>query len=490
MKLQRLDEYVQYYANSLPNKEAVVDGDLRLTYADLDERTNRAAQGFRDLGVERGDVVGTLLGNRWQSVVTLLAASRLGATFSALNTRHSVETTAGMLDRADCSLLVADVDQVAELSGRIPGVTAVTAHEESADAAGTFDDLLETYPAERPNADVNFDDAAWIHWTSGTTGEPKGCLRTQYQLIQYGWTWLPFTGYNREDRALQFAPLFGVGFSNLLIPMLIVGGTDVLMADFDAEEALDLVEQEDITALIGVPTHYKYLTDAADGTRDVGSVERCVQGGGHLSRELAGAVLDTFDARLANGYGTSEEGVVLYEEITRPLSETTAFQVVPGAQAKVDAEEGEPGELLVKAPIRMERYLDTEEPPVVEDGLRSTGDMFDTVEPGVFRYVGRSDDMIVSGGFNIYPIEVESALRDHPDVEDAAVIGVPDDDLGHTVKAHVVSDRPDRDALEANLDEFCQDHEELADFKRPRQYAFHDELPKTTVGKIDRSQLE
>jgi 2-furoate---CoA ligase len=439
-----------------PEAEAVVDGEARLTYAELLERAQRLAGGF---GVEPGDRVAAVVKCRRESVELYWACQWLGATFVPLSHRVS---------QADLDYCRQDSDAKAWFE---------------VDAA-----LEPLLGAPRDGAlDRDERKESLMLYTSGTTGRPKGVPRSHRADRAGGLSQALQHGYRFGDRTLGVMPLYHTMGMHSLLAMSLVGGCYVCQPDWHAERALALIEGERITSLYLAPTLFHDLVwHPRRDDYDLSSVETLSYAGAAMTSVLVERCVETFRPRLfVNHYGSTE----IY---TFSVHRDQAAKPGCAGRASLNARLrlGESGEILchMSSDEAFAGYWNRPDADAkaIRDGWYHTGDVGRLDDDGDLWVVGRVDDMIVSGGENIHPLEVEDVLARHPAVREVAVVGAPDDRLGHRVVAVVVADG---EVSADELDAFCLASETLARFKRPREYRFVDTLPKSPSGKILRRML-
>jgi 2-furoate---CoA ligase len=487
-----------------PAAEAVVDGRTRLTYAALGERTAALAEGFRRLGVMPGDRVMIALRNRVEHVLAFWALQRIAAVAVPINFRLAAAEMAYVLADCEARLVLVEPASAAAVADaardrRIPsiGVGDVAADLRFSDVAAA--------PAAAPPAAPSEADLSLLLYTSGTTGRPKGVPRTHRNQTAGALAHVIQCGYEWTERTLGVMPLYHTMGIHALTSLAAVNGCFVCQPRFDAARALELIAAERITALYLIPTLYYDLVHApALATTDVSSVRKLAFAGAPMLAPLAEACVKTFAPRIfVNHYGSTEiytfsvrPDVHLKPGCAgRPGIHSTLRVVAASLERRVGPDEvvpaGEKGEIIAR--------LDSDEAfagywrrpdadaRAIRDGWYFTGDMGWFDAEGELWVAGRVDDMIISGGENIHPVEVEEVLARHPDVRDVAVVGEPDERWGERVVAFVVPASPAASA-EA-LDAWCRDGDALARFKRPRRIVFVDEIPKTPSGKVLRRLL-
>jgi 2-furoate---CoA ligase len=455
-----------YAAERFPEREAVVDGAVRMTYRALRERAARLAQALEQLGLARGGRIAAVLRNRHETVSLYWAAQWLGATFVPLSWRASQAEVDYCIE--DCEARVVGTEKDGAVS---IGETA-------------FVELLDG--DEHPGAfDLDERAESLMLYTSGTTGRPKGVPRSHRADRAAGLSQVVHHGLDYGDRTLGVMPLYHTMGMHSLIAMSLVGGCFVAQQRWDPGEALDLIERERLTSLYLAPTLYHDLVGQADvAAHDVSSVRALAYAGAAMTSNLVERCVEIFKPQVfVNHYGSTEIYTFSFhrDQAAKP---GCAGRAALNSRLRL----GENGEV--------ECHLESDEAftgywrrpdadqKAIRDGWYRTGDVGHIDKDGDLWVVGRVDDMIVSGGENIHPIEVEDVLARHPGVDEVAVIGAPDNRLGHRVVAVVVGS-----ATEEELDTHCLASETLARFKRPREYRFVDTLPKSASGKILRRVL-
>ena len=464
-----------YAAERTPDAEAVVDGEVRITYAGLRERAGRLAAGLAHGGIRRGDRVAAIVKNRHGSVELYWAAQWLGAVFVPLSHRVSQE----------------DVDYCVSDSG--------------ARRLFAVDESLEPVRAdhEHPGAfDLDERETSIMLYTSGTTGRPKGVPRSHRAERAGSLAQVVEHGLEPADRTLGCMPLYHTMGDHSLIAMSLIGGCFVCQPDWDAEAALRLIQEERISSLYLAPTLYHDLvTHPRLAEYDISSVRAVAYAGAAMTSALAERVGEVFRPRLfVNHYGSTEI-YVFSTHRDQAAKPGCAGRAALNARLRLIRPEPEAGPDDVVAPGEEGQilcHLGSDEaftgywdrPDANEKALRQgwyyTGDLGRLDEDGDLWIVGRVDDMIISGGENIHPLEVEDVLARAPGVREVAVIGAPDDRWGQRVVACVVADPG---VTGEQLDSFCLGSESLARFKRPREYRFVGALPKSPSGKILRRKL-
>jgi acyl-CoA synthetase (AMP-forming)/AMP-acid ligase II len=496
-------DLVRYHASESTERTAIVSGECRITYGELDAAIDRFANGLIDLGVNKGDRVALLLGNDTaiETVTSYLAVHRAGAINVPLNVRLARPEIAEILDHAGAQYVVATGDITDSHSDLWPTVdtlerVVVIGDTRYADAVA-FQDCQGA--AEPTGVAVSSDDWADFIYTSGTTGKPKGTIHTHGSALHVGVYAFPLK--LRADSVYQTPIPFytSSGCHTYLMPALFAGCTMVMDPAFQAESTLATIERERTTTFFGVPAMFIYLlSSGAVEKYDRSSLEQIFYGGSIMPFDTIKQIRSVFPkVALGNLYGLTEAGpggTMLEDRYALTKVGSVGKAIPPFTEVTVIDESGAPvgpnvvGEIAVKGPSAMVGYYRAPEltEQTLRDGWVHTGDLGRTDEEGFLYIVDRKKDMIIRGGFNVYPAEVEAVLQQHPAVLEVAVVGVPHPSLGEDVAAFVIR-RADADVDAEELAAFCVD--KLADFKRPRHYQFLPVLPRNAMGKVLKRNL-
>jgi fatty-acyl-CoA synthase len=471
--------WIRDRARATPDRVAIDFQGRHVTYGELDARSEATARWFGALGLRPGDRVASLTGNSPEHVAALYACAKAGLVLLPLNWRLAAAELAYQLDDAEPSLLLVEpgmdaqaAEALAAASVRVP--TAELGHVPGSDPAAAT--------APRPDGS----DPLLLIYTSGTTGKPKGALLTHANCF---WTNLSFdlaTGISGDDVVLQVLPQFHVGGWNVH-PLLAwwKGARVILERAFEPQRCLELIEGRRVTTMMGVPANYLFMSQApAFDAVDLSSLRRAVVGGAPMPE----ALLETWRARgvdIVQGYGLTEAAPNVLclppEDAARKLG--YAGKPYPFVEVGVRGG-GDEGELIVRGPNVFPGYWRDEEATaaVFEEGWLLTGDVARRDADGYYRIQGRTKEMFISGGENVYPAEVESVLHEHPAIREAAVIGVADERWGEVGVAFVVGDCPEQEVVE-----WCRGR--LARYKVPKSVRFLDELPRSAMGKVLKQEL-
>ncbi len=497
-------------AERFPAAEALIDGERRATYAALDARVNRVARALVTLGVGQGDHVVLLLKNRAEHVVLYWACQKIGAIATPLSWRYSEGEVGYCAADAEAVAIAFEPASAAAVLGARRSLGAVRAWiSVGGDApSGTvaLDDLDrgDDDPGPPP-VDVDDRDTSIMLYTSGTTGRPKGVPRTHRAEASAAIAHVVQSRNAFGDRTLAVMPLYHTMGVRSMIAMALVSGALVCLPDWSAAAAASAIQGERITSLYLVPTLYHDLVSLPDLDRyDLRSARKLGYAGAPMSSTLTRQVADVFRPDVfLNHLGSTE--VYTFSVCDRILDKPTCagrpglfgrLRIVradPERQGSPDdvVPRGETGELVVAldSPEAFAGYWRRPDADAraIRGGWYFTGDLAYEDDDGDVYTVGRVDDMIISGGENIYPIEVEDVLARHPDVAEVCVVGLPDPRWGQIVAAFVVPRRP---TLTADaLDRFCREAKDFAAFKRPRRYELVETLPKSPTGKLLRRRL-
>ena len=498
-------------AESSGSRLAVVDELRRLDYAGLERRIQRLAGWMRSAGVAAGDRVGILLGNVSAYLEAVFGAARIGAIAVPINTRLTPSEVCFLFDDCSPRALIYG-SELRELARRACAATRQepSSQFEVADSAGVACEYEATLAGSEPCRSIlplGGEAPMLLMYTSGTTGQPKGALLPHRKALYNSKNAAIYFGIEPHDRVLVVAPLFhSLGLQILAMPVLHCGGSLVLQRRFDPERLLEAVEREAIRYLGGVPTLYQrmleVLDQAAPDRYDLRSLRFLFTAGAPAPAELVRAYAQRGLA-LVQGYGQTETstltcvGVADAERkagsVGQPVRHAELRLIDPDSLARPVADwrevaTGEKGEIVVRGPIVMLGYWQRPEATAetLREGWLRTGDLATRDEEGFLTLVGRSREMFISGGENVYPAEVEACYGEHPTVREIAVVAVPDERWGEAGRAHVVL-RPGA-AIEAQeLDAWGR--EWLAGFKIPSRFVFEAELPRTASGKVQKHRL-
>ncbi|MBK3647064.1 o-succinylbenzoate--CoA ligase [Streptomyces sp. MBT33] len=493
MRNEGLGSWPARRARKTPHRTALIHGGTSLTYARLYERTTRLAHALRARGVRRGDRIAYLGPNHPAYLETLFAAGTLGAVFVPLNTRLAGPEIAFQLADSGAKALVYGPSHAGLVAG-LPGDTDVRTYIE---VGAEYEEAVAAAPYEPVDQTVLPDDTCIIMYTSGTTGRPKGAMLTHGNLTWNAVNVLVDTDLIADERALVSAPLFHTaGLNMLTLPVLLKGGTCVLVEAFDSEATFDLIEEHRITFMFGVPTMFEQVARHPRWpSADLSSLRILTCGGSPVPSPLIAAYQER-GLTFLQGYGMTEASPgTLFLDAEHAVGKAGSagvphffsdVRVVRPDLTPVDVDET--GEVVVRGPHVMPGYwgLPEETAASFADGWFRSGDAARIDEDGYVFIVDRIKDMIISGGENVYPAEIEDQLLAHPDIVECAVIGVPDDKWGEVPRAVVVP----REGASIDPDEVLASLAgRLAKYKIPKSVVLADELPRTASGKLLKSRV-
>jgi long-chain acyl-CoA synthetase len=474
-----------------------------LTYQALDELCERVAGGLHDIGVRPGDRVSLYSPNRWEWVVAYHAALRAGAVVNPINVMLTAEEVAFVLNDCGAAAIFTSGDKaevIAGLTREVPALRSVISFDGAGSGVTGFEELLRNSAAAPEIPRPAPADLSTIGYTSGTTGHPKGAMQSHRAVFLN--TAAVFAFHTRTDRdvMLNALPLPHVYGNVIMNGTFMVGATLVMMERFDPAVSLAEIQRYRATVFDGVPTMYAMmLADPSLPGADLSSLRICTVGGQTMPAAKMGEWEERSGAPLLEIWGMTElAGAGTSNSTYMPNVHGSIGFPLPGAEARIAAvddpgvtqPDGEPGELMIRGPLVMLGYYGNEaatRATIEPDGWMHTGDIATRDEEGHYFVVDRKKDMILTGGFNVYPAEIERVVAAHPAVAMVAVGSVPDETYGELARAYVVL-RPGAAATEAEIIEHCRAH--LGAYKRPRSVRFVPDLPKTSTGKVMRRELK
>lgn len=498
---QTFGEILARNARRTPDRVALVFEDTHLSFARLDERVNRLANALADRGVRSRDKVAVLMHNRLEVVESLLACHRLGACPVPVNFRLVSAELTYLLANSDSVGILTDaalLPLAQETAARVSGIGFVLAVGAEGDLS--YEGALSAASTTPPETVVEDSEVALLMYTSGTTGQPKGAMLTHRGLVANTVNWILEMRANSDDVWLSGLPLFHIGGINGFLPFLYLGTTSVITTSlgFDPVEALDQLERHRATMCYFVPTQWDRICDAAASSgHDTSRLRRGLWGASQAPVEVLKKLARTFpDVGIVNAFGQTEmssntcflqpeDALRKRGSVGRPAINVEHRVVdVNGA----DVQPGEVGEIVYRGPTVMAGYYKNPEATTetFRGGWMHSGDLVLQDDEGYLYVVDRTKDMIISGGENIYPAEVERALAEHPSVHEVSVFGVAHPRWVETPVAAVVLRGAQRPTQE-ELVQFVQDR--LASFKKPSAVLFVDELPRNASGKVLKRSL-
>ena len=513
MGVLNLVERVRQTALEQPEKHAYHFLGRDTTYGEFEETVSRFAAGLQQLGVEKGDHVAFLLGNTPHFLISLYATMRIGATAIPVNPMYTQDEIAYIIQNGDVKAVIAldlllplvevGVKVLPQVENYIIcettqdiGEKVNTLSNSAKEKTKLFSQILGSTVESVDPVKVEEDDTAIILYTSGTTGYPKGAMLTHRNLYSNARDVGHYLSMTPEDRVIATLPVFHVFALTVVVNAPLLQGATVLLAPrFSPSEIYDLAESQKATVFAGVPTMYNFLYQFDGDADKFAALRLAVSGGAPLPVQVLHDFEAKFKVKVSEGYGLSEASpVTCFNPLDRERKAGSIGMSISNVENKVvdefgnEVPVGEVGELIVRGPNVMKGYYKM--PEDTANAIRGewlyTGDLAKKDEDGYFYIVDRKKDMIIVGGFNVYPREVEEVLFTHPNVVEAAVVGFPDANLGEAVHAYVVL--KENDTTVEELQAFCA--QRLVKYKVPAAIDLLEELPKNSTGKILRRSLK
>lgn len=495
--------WVERYARLNPTKVALYFQQSQITYDQLNQHARKVAHALERQGVRKGDRVAVLIPNQPEFIEILVGCNLLGAIFVPINTRLAEEEIAYILEDSnpvtfiwDSSLESKAKKAYHHVLNRKRSMFPIQIGGDSNDVAQLFEDWRDSHAPFSGHCDMWEHDVALMMYTSGTTGRPKGAMITHSNVM---WNALNISadfGGGTDDVILHTAPLFHITPLSILLFGLYFGGTSVLQKNFQPVSALEAIQEHRVTFAFMVPAMWQAVTQVPHVDQyDLRSLRICPSGGAPCPQPVIEFFLN-LGCTFFSAYGLTETSpcvLLLPSKYAQSKAGSVGMPVMHNEVRLVDDNDrdialGEVGEIVVRGRNVTAGYWN--QPSKTEEAMRGgwfhTGDLARQDEDGFYYIVDRKKDMIISGGENIYPTEVEQVLFRHPDIQDVAVIGVPDPKWGETVAAIVVP-KADRQIKLENIRSFCD--ASLARYKMPTRIHMLDALPRNGVGKVSKVDL-
>jgi acyl-CoA synthetase (AMP-forming)/AMP-acid ligase II len=498
-----------------PRKEGIVCHGKRWTYGQFFDRVNGLSHSLKRLGVKKDEKVAILHPNCHYFLEAYFGIAQIGAVSVPINYRLSAREIAFILQDSESTVLIVDpifqnqVDLIRKERGELKGMIW-TGEGRVPPGPGdlNYEETIRENPTPFPRASIDDEDVAQIYYTSGTTGRPKGVMLSHKNVGTHALGTVGELHLTDRDVWVHVAPLFHLADAWATWAITWVGGTHVVVREFDPKRVLETIEREKVTLTNLIPTMLNLMVNHPEaGGFDYGSLRVLLSGGAPIAPEVVRKIVETFKCDYIQTYGMTETSPYLtlsilkhhlrtlsYEEQLRFKSKTgrefigVELKVVNEKGEAVARDEKEVGEIIVKGDIVTKGYwkLPEETEKAIKDGWLYTGDMAVMDQEGYVTIVDRKKDMILTGGENVYSTEVENILYMHPAVLECAVVGVPDPKWGEAVKG-IVALKTNQKTSEAEIIQFCK--ERTAHYKAPKSIDFIDALPRTGSGKIHKKGL-
>lgn len=500
-----LYQLLENTVKDFPEYKAIIDGDKELTYRQLKDAADRFALALYQLGFRKGDQIAVMLPNCMEYIISYFGIQRLGGLVVQVNPMYKQSELEYILQDSEAKWFIGHAEQKEKLEqiGLDTQLVLIWVNTLGDQHEYDFYLLISDAQGELPVLDIDpLEDLAVLQYTGGTTGRSKGVMLTHSNLVSNVVQSFTFSGgvFERPgERLLSISPFFHVyGMTSAMNIGIYAAATIICSVRFEINHTLELIRKHQPTFFPGVPTMYIALLHHPDSSSSgLDCIKVCNSGSAPMPMEVMHEYERKTGTRIMEGYGLSETSPVTHRNPIRgqrkpgsiglPIPNTDC-KIVDLETGTIELPPGEPGELIIKGPQVMKGYWKRPEETALNlrGGWLYTGDIATMDEEGYFYIVGRKKEMIIAGGYNIYPIEVEDVIYQHPAVEEACVFGVPDLYRGETVKVAIVR-RKGMQVCEQDIIDWCK--ERIAKYKVPRIVEFKDELPKTNVGKILRRSL-
>lgn len=493
---------IEVQAFSVPDKAAVVFGEDRYSYGVLNARANQVANALQSMGIQEGDRVAIWLPNCFEFLAAFYGIVKTGAVALPMNILYKSREIQFLLSNSQSKAIVAmpeGLEIIDRLRQKLPDLETVISigPEDAGSDVISFDKAISSQSDDFRTLNLSPDSPATILYTSGTTGNPKGAVLTHYNLLMNSEFYAAGLGARETWVGICVLPLSHL--LSLAAGVMVLfgrGGTMHVMDRFVAEEAAEIISCHQVNYSFAVRTVYTLLLALPDEPRfDLRSLDICIVTGAVTPLELRKEIEDKFGCKTIQAYGQVESSpVISMDRVDMKRKFESVGYPLPHIEVKIVDDQNQPvpvgehGEICCKGHCVMKAYWNNPEgtKAAIVDGWLHTGDIGMVDEEGYVYIFDRKKDMIICGGYNIYPIELEEVLYENPKVLEAAVIGVPDDRMGEIPKAYITL-KPGERADEEEIMAYVKDR--LAKYKKLRSVAFLDELPKGPTGKILRREL-
>lgn len=518
--MRTLSQVLSETTRAFPQRDAIIDQGCKISYQELNERVNQLARGLIELGVRKGEKVGLWMPNVPKWVIAYFAIARIGAVVVPMNTRYKSHEVHYILQNSEATtLFMADTfvgidyrKMIGEVRENLPGLKHIIVSGEKGSDMHTFDEVvalgtshLDDGKIDKREAICDPRDNVFILYTSGTTGNPKGAMLSHHNIAENARQVTQVLHTSEKDTFLLAVPFFHCfGCVMGIMGAITWGASLVPMSVFKAKEALELIEEEEVSILYGVPTMFvleleEYRKGKDDGSQyDVSSLRTGIMAGAPCPVEVMRGTMEELGCNVSIAYGLTEASPVItmtrFDDSLERRVETVG-KALPGIEVKITDDDrwslppGEMGELTCRGYNVMLGYykMPGKTAEVIdEEGWLYSGDLATVDEEGYVKIVGRKKDMLITGGFNVYPAEIEEYLFTHPKVQNVSVVGVPDKVMGEVAIAHIIP-REGMTIDPQEIVDYCMG--KIANFKVPRYVEIVDEFPMTQSGKIQKFRL-
>ncbi len=498
-----LKQMLEQSAKRYGDKTAIAMGDSRLSYAQLDEASNKVANALKGMGVGKGDRVAMLLPNSPEFVTAYFGVVKAGGIAVPLDIRYRLDELTSLIDNFQPKVLVSGSPALETI---VPVLSRFSYIEHVIDVSGEYGSQFHSYQeimsaSSAPIAKVKLEpeDIAHVAYTSGPTIHPRGAVMSHQALVREAA--ISGEGFRQTDKdiVVLFALPMHHAFGLVVVMLTAVsrGSTVIVLPGLSISSLLEVIEREKATIFMGVPFVHTLIVNAAEAEgikHDLSSVRLWGTAGAAMPADISQKLRQYFGMEAVDFWGMTESTAhVTCQSLDGAGKPGSVGKVLPGWELKIVDSSGkalspnQPGEIIVRGPIMKGYYTNPQATAeAVKDGWLYTGDIGRVDEDGDLFLMGRSREIIIIKGQNVYPGDIEEVLYTHPKVAEAAVVGIPDEMRGETIRA-IISLKEGEVATEQEIKHFCRQH--MADYKVPREVGFMDSLPKTAAGKIDKKSL-
>ncbi|MFC5590544.1 class I adenylate-forming enzyme family protein [Sporosarcina soli] len=496
-----LGSILEQNAKKYHNKRAVIFKDKVLTYGELNERANKVANSLSDRGFKKGDKIAVFMKNHLVYAELIVGFAKAGIIMVPINYRLVGAEIDYLINNSDSTGIIFTEEYVDVIKEILPGLpqldTVIIVGDSTSENMISYEELLDNGDSSNPEVDIKEEDPLYLGYTSGTTGNPKGIVISHRSRVLTGMAVAYEFKLDESDIHLVGGPIYHAAPLIFLLTQLIVGGTIIIHETFRPNKVLADIASYQITNTFLTPTMHAFLVEVQEKVKaDISSMRVLSSGGAPLPTQIKKDILNTFpDAGLHEWYGTTESALTLNmkpkdihhkdQSVGHPFP---FVECVILDDKKQPVQQGEIGELYFKAPYLLTEYYKNPEETEAgfHEGYFSVGDMAMQDEEGFYYIVDRKKDMLISGGVNIYPREIEDVLHMNPKIKDVAVLGVPDPVWGESVKAFIVA-AEGKSLTEKEVITYCEG--KIASYKKPKSVSFVKEIPRNPSGKALKTEL-